>query len=200
MPMWYLAGPFFNPSQMDLIKSIEESFIDSGVPMFSPRLCDENKKKGPLTAQDARVIFARNVDNILNCGCMLAVLDWKMPSNQYIAQVERGLKPSENYGRPTPDLIKNFPLNLPDTGTVFEMGAMYMQWLLLHQMAKSSFPENGGKPRLVGFTERGEKDKLNIMLTQACCGIIHGLDELKQFLNKGDIQWHLAKPWTGANL
>lgn len=203
LPMWYLAGPFFNPEQLSLISSIETTFIDNGVPMFSPRLCDENKKK-VLSNQDAATIFARNVDNILTCGCMLAVLDWKLSPRQKVMVVQDSGLPSaleKDWGNPKVlekgDIMAGTviapELNLPDTGTVFEMGAMFMKWLM-------SAPKVNSHPKLVGFTERGEKDKLNIMLTQACCGIVRGVGELNAFLNKGDIQWHLAKPWTGANL
>src|SRR4051812_46620217 len=87
LPKWYLAAPFFNEPQKKLVEDLELLFCDEHVPLFSPRLCDENKKK-TITGDDAKVIFARNVDNILDCGCMLAVLDWKLPPEHEVAVIK----------------------------------------------------------------------------------------------------------------
>jgi hypothetical protein len=74
------------------------------------------------------------------------------------------------------------PLNLPDTGTVWEMGFAYAVNMFSRRMD------------IYGFTTRPRTDKLNLMLTKSCKGVISGLEELTKFL-KGEES--VAKPWEG---
>jgi nucleoside 2-deoxyribosyltransferase len=126
--LWYIAGPFFNPAQSAVIDMIEQTFTLSGVEAFSPRLCDENRK-GPPTKEGAEIIFERNVKGLLKCSHMIAVLDWKLPAGQVI----RGAKMVDHF---IVDEWTTPPLNIPDSGTVFEMGAAHMKTLLTEKFNK----------------------------------------------------------------
>jgi nucleoside 2-deoxyribosyltransferase len=185
---FYLAGPFFNSVQIALIETLEKRFSDNCLRIYSPRQIDLNRK-GPPNAEDAAAIFRANVDNIRDSRCMFAVLDWLMPNDRQLRIVETP-DYSEDYG-PRGRLLGEIrqslhiyspPLNLPDTGTVWEMGLAY------------------AIPRpIVIYTERPPEAGLNLMLTQGTMGVVRGLDELDRFLNNGTIDWNIPQAWAGAN-
>lgn len=165
---WYIAAPFFNTAQIELVERIEVRFEKAKVPgFFSPRKTDTNQKK-ELTDVDARRIFDRNNDEMLMCDNVLVVLDWKMPVGLEIwpCEVERQDGTLAKVGRT--------PLNIPDTGTVWEAGFIY----------GLNFRSKGGQipKNIYGFTERPKGDKVNIMLTQCLDGVIYGLEDLEKFL------------------
>lgn len=222
--LWYIAGPFFNPAQVAVIESIEQAFVAADVAAFSPRLCDENKK-GPPTPEGAAVIFDRNVKGLLKCSHLLAVLDWKLQEGY---QIRVGRQRDESWQ----PLVEVGPLNIPDSGTVFEMGAAHMKTLLadkftklcgvdplrlmsmLHQAVQdTSLGEDFDEFRTafvsllaslrqmptVIYTERAPTDSINLMLTMGAKGVLNGPLALKQFLNKGDLDWNALRPWTGGN-
>jgi nucleoside 2-deoxyribosyltransferase len=161
---FYLAAPFFNPAQARMVERIESLFAQKGVDLFSPRQTDHNRKK-ELNDQDAIEIFSNNVAGVKTCSHMLAVLDWANLPEIEIWTLKHTLI-STCVAPPHVQTEKlGQPLNLPDTGTVWEMGAAFVL----------------EKP-IIGFTLRKPGDKVNIMLTQCLRGVIYGFDDLINFL------------------
>ena len=110
----YLAGPFFNDVQKLHIDRVKESCKRYKVPFFSPK--DEGGILKPKpTPEERRQILDSNRKGIRESGFVLAVLDWLMPTGQQLRVVSHD---------PALDQYKVLspPLNLPDAGTVWEMG------------------------------------------------------------------------------
>ncbi len=192
---FYIAGPFFNPPQIELIKSIELLMVEHEMPFYSPRLTDDNRQPGPITVGMADRIFQRNVENISDCTDILAVLDWKMPPDTKTAVVRTG---------PKPELLELVTsLNIPDSGTVFEMG---VAWGMTSAAQAWGAPGHSFKKwPIYGFTERRPEEAINVMLTRACVGVIHGVEGLAGFLAPGkrgglrEVDAEYAQPWAGRN-
>jgi nucleoside 2-deoxyribosyltransferase len=200
-PRFYLAGPFFNPEQIELMQRIETEFVEACIPFFSPRMEQGNQKKGPIDAARAGEIYRNNVVNIHDCEAVLAVLDWKMPRNAFITLMTFSTKGEKDVftrwamegSYPKASFSgKGKSLQIPDSGTVFEMG--YAAAL--------------NKP-IVIYTERSLKEPLNLMLTRCSRGVIRGIDELRNFLGvpagappamkRPGVNWAELKEWEGRN-
>jgi len=73
----YIASPFFNDEQLDLVKSIERSLDSSMTEYFSPRsfgvIKDMTPREKWLRMEE---IYDSNISNILSCDTMIAVVDW----------------------------------------------------------------------------------------------------------------------------
>ncbi len=177
----YLAGPFFNHEQKLHMQMIEQTLKRNHIQFFSPRI--EGGTLKPKASEGARMaILDMNVKGILESTCVLAVLDWLNPSGcevRLIKSEERqlGYSHSTHYKSP--------PLNMPDTGTVWELGYAY-----------------GTKVPVVGFLlER--TGKFNVMLTEAMRGICYGFHQLDSFLylfNRGGLNARTQKEiesWRG---
>lgn len=178
---FYLAGPFFNPAQVELIRKIEVAFCDAGVAFFSPRLTGENAKK-VLTDEDAAAIYGNNLIGMESCSHMLAVLDWVMPESKKIfvcdlKDLGGEIQGCTNYAVPVGNA-----LNIPDAGTVFEMG----------------YYAANNRPIYI-YTERPPEAAMNVMLTQCSRGVIRGQEMLKMFLNRGQIDWSQAVRYSGRH-
>lgn len=207
VPKFYIAAPFFNCPQLQLVSKIEDAFVDHNVPAFSPRSLDSS---GIADDSEWQRRFNNNIDNLFDCDHVLAVADFEMPpkNNLYILGSPRTsgyLKDYASQGMGGPLNTATVegrhiagPLNLPDTGTVFEMGVQFGMWLTAVR-AKIDFYERDRHTarRIVLFTQRPLTDMLNVMLTKSCHGVLHGFQELDQFLSSGDIAWHQAGPWKG---
>lgn len=173
---FYLAGPFFNPPQIDLISKIELMFLDHDVPFFSPRQCSpENKKAGPLSGEDAKAIFQRNYENLLDCDGVLAVVDWLMPEG-----LKLGLINSEGSAG-------SLPISLPDSGTVWELGAAYT----IKQETRLDYE--------ILLLTTTKSSKLNVMLTQCADGVVYGLSSLGLYLNHGKFNSTALSLWKGGH-
>jgi nucleoside 2-deoxyribosyltransferase len=106
--MIYIAAPFFNEQQSELVSSIEDCLHEQGIPYYSPR------QEGVLTPnannEEKQRIFDSNVDTILDgCSMMLVVTDYLLPEGITLQVCDDG--------KPFRQLL------LPDTGTTFEVGA-----------------------------------------------------------------------------
>lgn len=179
-PKIYIAGPFFNPPQLDLIKWIEDHLAQAEINFYSPRLHPGNDG-GPIDNATANKIFRSNVVAIQECTHVLAVLDWLMPTGHELMVV----KPAPQKFTDERWLYEGAsrPLSLPDTGTVFEMG----------------YATGINKP-VLGYTDRKEGEgKLNIMLTQACRGMVYGPEHFRHVFWGGEIQWDRVRAWAGKN-
>lgn len=104
----YLAAPFFNPQQLDLVQQIEQTFERHKVNCFSPRLQHGNKKVAIESVEHASEIFVENARAINTCTWMLAVVDWLMPPGQDLQVVNAD--------------GATLRVRVPDSGTVWEMG------------------------------------------------------------------------------
>ena len=105
----YIAGPFFNPTQMDHYKSTVSTVEKAGVDTFSVVrdgvVCKPNAS---LTVQEES--FKKNVDEIRESQFLVAILDY-LDAPLFAVKSDR-------------DLMKVF---VPDNGTVFEMGFAYSE-------------------------------------------------------------------------
>ena len=70
----YIASPFFNPLQVQIVEDIKKALNDIGVDFYSPKDANlfENFKD-----MDPKVIFEENVVNILNRDAVVVVTDGK---------------------------------------------------------------------------------------------------------------------------
>ena len=171
IPCCYIAAPFFNPPQLELVKSLESVFSSQKRWAFSPRLQHGEKPVAINTKHIAAEVFLENYRAIQRCDFMVAVVDWLMPPSIEL----RVVKECNAEGLPYGPLFesKSPPLNLPDTGTVWEMGMAFAL-----------------KKPVVMFTVRPPTDKLNIMLTESCVGIARGVERLAAYLRGEQLeQW-----------
>jgi nucleoside 2-deoxyribosyltransferase len=178
---YYIAAPFFNRPQVSLVWQMEQIMDLAHVSYYSPRQFGMNKQKGPIDEDRARGIFDSNVGNIIQCRTVIAVLDWNMPDKNTMHVIRNGMTSGyqEDWQRPpgaegdgpwnTCEIRGAHvagPLNLPDTGTVWEMGCAWAK----------------GIP-VFAYTDRKESEPLNVMLVQCCKGVIYGLNHLRGFVN-----------------
>jgi|TARA_R110000851_G_scaffold22799_1_gene67332 nucleoside 2-deoxyribosyltransferase len=72
----YIAGPFFNPKQLKLIQTIEETLHHLSIPYFSPRSFGALGEMGTEERKAAiKSVYAENVAQIAENKVMLAVID-----------------------------------------------------------------------------------------------------------------------------
>lgn len=173
---FYLAAPFFNQAQVDLCQKIELAFVDHCVPLFSPRSQHGNKTTKIETPAQAAEVFKVNAENIDDCDFLFAVVDWLLPPGQEVRVLGSRYSDVENDSR---TVYESGPLNIPDAGTVWEMGYAYAK----------------GIPVLILNLEQ---TKLNIMLSQSAKGCIEGLAGLNAFLNQGRLNFNYVSSWKGG--
>lgn len=169
---WYLAGPFFNHAQLALIQRLERAFEDHQIECFSPRLQHGEKPTPIETANQAQQVFAENARALKACRGVVAVVDWTTVGSVCI---RAGIDRADG----TFETVRGEPINLPDTGTVWEMGVAYAY----------------NRP-VVMYTERPVHAKLNIMLTQSCLGVARSEKQLMEFLTNE--QARTLDTWKGA--
>lgn len=157
---WYLAAPFFNNAEMELVMYLEQQLDSFGIPYFSPRKDGGNDGRQADVTRNKREIFVANANAINECSGMIAILDRQMPKDKAVMLCKK-----ERYtGNWIPD---KGPLQQPDLGTVWEMGFAYSQC----------------KP-VYGFTERSAREigTINLMLMEGCQFVFHGRVDLMGFL------------------
>jgi nucleoside 2-deoxyribosyltransferase len=72
----YIAGPFFNPKQLKLIQTIEETLDHLCIPYFSPRSFGALGEMGTEERAEAiKSVYAENIAQIAENKVMLAVID-----------------------------------------------------------------------------------------------------------------------------
>ncbi len=171
----YIAGPFFNPAQIKIIDEIETVFRSANVhgpSAFSPRLANPTAEGTKITSELAKKIFWENVESIRECDALIAVLDYAFPVGQRLMLSKRSPE----------GFVGLDPLNLPDSGTVWEMGMAFAL----------------DKP--IFIYQQNESQKQNIMLTQCVDGVIQGKEALWLFLKDGtigDYSTKNLKKWKG---
>lgn len=161
LPKVFIASPLFNPEQHQILDRIEALLARSDFKFYSARHDSEayvpkgEDKKLP-GAWDA--VFNSNLLGLNECNIMIAVLSYALPSgHKMLLQTPGG----NTLGT---DTFKE--LELPDSGTVWEMGYFL------------------GKGKLVvGFHPEKEANHLNLMLTHGCDALITGWDALGEFIS-----------------
>jgi len=158
MKKMYLAGPFFNSAQVELMATIEGAVAAAGFKAFSPRLHARQLGKG-ATPEQQRDTFDDDLVGLQEAGVVLAVLDWKLPDTERVLKEYWTNREGKLAWRSSEDTI----LNIPDSGTVWEMGYAFSR----------NIP-------VVGFTENPRA--VNLMLMQSCLGVVVGLKKLEEML------------------
>lgn len=166
----YLAGPFFNPAQLDLIREVEDLLIEAGQHVFSPRQTAESNalRDNPKNPDLLRAVFERNRVELERCDWVFAVLDWLMPVGHELVRLE----PEDPMK--SPPVGKVTPVRIPDSGTVWELGYA-----------------NARQKPVLGFTVAST---LNLMLTQSCAWICTDRYQVAHVLRS------LATNWKGDHL
>lgn len=168
-PFVYLAGPFFNPDQLDLIAAIEANCEAAGVPCFSPRV--EIVLTKDASEADRQRAFQSNMQGLARADVVLAVLDYKLPRLTYVRLVDY----TTNMQGPK--------LHLPDTGTVWEMG----------------FATGKDIPVVGFTEKQPGEGTLNVMLGESCQSIVYGRQQLDVWLHMLDADKPLpaGRGWEG---
>ena len=168
--MIYLGGPFFNPKQVEVAKKMIELCKKYEVDYFAPLEQDSAVIKDEKQAKE---VFDNNINNIDQCTILLAQLEWLMPEGQELRVIEDHGEVVQNI------LLKSPPLNLPDTGTVFEMGAAYLTGT-----------------NIIGYMTEPQ-EKINLMLAQSCEGFLHGWEQIEAFFASDCSLSCTMKKWEG---
>ena len=165
-PKIYIAGPFFNLAQIDVIDAIEYLCSLHGFPYYSPRKHSGSADIPQEHRKDPKVwshVIESNKLQLDVCDLIIAVLDYKLPADTEMCQVQWDL----SSGHILSDAIVKYAytVEIPDSGTVWEMGYAFAL----------------GKP-ILGYVS-GEKPKaLNLMLSHTMRGVVSGTDRLAYFL------------------
>lgn len=174
----YLAGPFFNEAQIALMSEVEHLVeTKSRLEFYSPRLHAtpfQPSTRGKDTGADPGRTFADNLSAIAQAYFVLVCLDYSMGHLQQLRviqlrdQIPGSPRPVviEPDGLPYEYVTTSGTLNLPDTGSVWEIGYAF----------------GTGIP-VVGFTmHQPNTVPVNLMLAMALEGTIHGKADLEKFL------------------
>lgn len=186
-PKVFLASPLFNKEQHLLLDKVEGLLAKYGFDFYSAR---HHSGSASMTAEDRKdmakwdPIFEANVTGLNECQVCLANIGYQQPEGTRLA-ILRKLLPHEHYFTPDPrvflqcgstipadsQLHGNGPhlatfAELPDAGTVWEMGYMHAQNRLV-----------------IGFHPEAQPAHMNLMLTHGCDGIVTGYDNLETFLS-----------------
>ena len=148
----YLAGPFFNTESREVVRLITAELERQGHEVWSPMRDGIECPKDASSTMRGKV-YRLDIEKIEWAECIVAVLDYPLPPYQELL-----LKTKTPEGKV--DLIN---VNLPDVGTVFEIG---------YAVAKE-IPCIGCVEKVSGF---------NLMLGEALVGIAVTLDELGKLL------------------
>lgn len=182
--LWYLAGPFFNPAQRQHAEELAA---------FAAEARGEDNVYAPVsagvtldTAEKAKEVYDTNVERLLACGVLLAQVEWLLPEGQENRIVEPhyighlGQRAEQLRGeRGVAVHLKSGPLNVPDSGTVWELG---MARGIRERDAAASKASNPPKvPFIVAYTV-GEQSQLNLMLARSCDAYLRGREALERFL------------------
>jgi len=180
----YLAAPFFNAEQIALLEQMEQLMDLREVDYYSPRKQHFNQDVTVRTPAEALEVFEHNYKAINGCNTMMAVIDWLLPERQALRLVTEYPNETED-GEPVAvqgidAAIIGKPILLPDSGTVWEMGAAYALC----------------KP-VVMYTNRLYKGKhsANLMLSQCAEGVCYGIDMFRAWLRHGN---RVLKAWKGG--
>lgn len=156
MHLVYLAGPFFNAAQLEHIGIVESMLEELEISFYSARL--KNLCPPDAPSEKRKEVFKDNVDGIRIASVVIALMDWLMPPNQSVFICGQRL---DRAWVPHPPA-----LNVPDSGTVFELG-------VAHTL---NVP-------VIGFWKDKPTRPVNLMLQETTAGTIYGYEALSRFLS-----------------
>lgn len=154
----YLAGPFFTLESRLVLKTLlvklEELGHEVWAPMRDGILCPKNADKA-----ERQKVFDLDCERLHWANCIIALLDYPLPVHQQLMMRSR-----------TPEgMSQDVPLNLPDSGTVFEIGYV------------CGLNSTGQQYRyIIGYT--GRMPSFNLMIAEACDCIVDDLDKLERVM------------------
>jgi len=169
----YNAGPFFNAAQVAAMERLEKLEGDNNLDFFAPRLSPESDliRQGDRSAETFQKTFERDVEEIGKATIMVAMLDWLMPPEEEV----RILRHEGVPGKPGYHQQLSAPLNVPDSGTVFELGLAFA----------------AGLP-VIGVRFDCERP-LNLMLSESCFMLCQHWPQLADVLE-------MLSGWTGGRI
>lgn len=191
MERFYIAGPFFNPQQVAVIQMIEDALDQNGFPYFSPRKQHRGDRSLPPPKIDsperAKEVYDMNVWEMRHAGAIIFVLDWLLPPMHELRVMESVQIGTIQDEKLYEMHVRSPALNIPDTGTVFELGFCAAL---------------GKKMALLKMTDVG---KLNVMLAVPTMGVMYGKSGVERFLHmtparkdRGLANWEILEQWKGG--
>lgn len=76
MKKTYIASPFFNKKEVSFVEKIENELSSVGELFYSPRLDGVLNDMTPQErSKSKRTIYENNIKNIVDCDCIVAVID-----------------------------------------------------------------------------------------------------------------------------
>lgn len=199
----YLAGPFFNPPQKDAALHVANLCSLCGCNFFSPLLAGGGPIKSP---EHAAEVYARNCRELNRSAVVLVQLEWLLPESQRVHVIQERSALGEGL------MVVSPPLNIPDSGTVWELG--YAACLKEVRRggatvvpvpscplpppgwACTRVPGHPGPcaavssgivaPVVVAYTT-APQSSLNLMLARSCDAYLQGWDALQDFLTTGEL-------------
>ncbi len=201
----YIAGPFFNPVQIETISKIETLLANLGIPYYSPRLHSGSADMTPEQRRDPQAwvpVFNSNIQYLTQVQVVIAVVSYEIPDGSAFGSL-RPIGLQESWSSPDPSVfqcmgkrqhpehpddqeLSRWPykftsLELPDTGTVYEMGFIRGHRAAMHSYASSHVFYRC--PPCIGFHPTKLSAQMNLMLTHGVDGFITGHDDLLQFFH-----------------
>lgn len=166
----YIAGPLFNTQQVSILETIEDLAEQFKLSYYSPRI---HSGSSNMTAEDRKSfeawdkVFKSNEEELRDCRMLICVLNYALPTtHKLVMKVEHTDIPVD----PKADItvnVKEFPIELPDSGTVWEMG--------YYRACMRPLP-------VIGYHDDEVPKSLNLMLSHGCDYLVCGSAELSQFL------------------
>jgi nucleoside 2-deoxyribosyltransferase len=161
-PRVFIASPLFNGPQHAIIDSIEKLLGLYGFDYYSARQHSGSDKLSAEDKKDLRKwdpVFQSNLDGLDECRVMIAVLEYALPEDKRMY-----LCTGEEDG-PGFNVLSSQEMELPDAGTVWEMGYFRAQ----------------GKIVIGYHTDKAKH--LNLMLSHGCDALIKGFENLDNFIS-----------------
>lgn len=161
----YVAGPFFNEPQVAMISRIQDILTKLEYPYYSPRLDSGSADLTPEQRKDPKAwdpVFDSNLRQLHSCKLMVACLSYPLAPQEGLYNLRVGEGGSVTGIGPR--------VEIPDSGTVFELG--YRKMLSRTQTGLVT----------VGFILGERPEKLNLMLMKGHQGLLCGYAKLEQFL------------------
>jgi nucleoside 2-deoxyribosyltransferase len=176
----YLAGPFFNEEQIKWMEWLESTCDKYNVPYFSPRLHGYNLDLENPTPENRKLVFRSDVEGAYGCGAVLASLDWLLPIGQFSDEtpdfIQQCTWGDDEYGWIP---IEDKDLNIPDTGTVFEVGMMYGMNLIYNMMMDC---EGENTTAIIAYLTKPTK-LVNLMITDSVDAILPSKLAIEDFIH-----------------
>jgi nucleoside 2-deoxyribosyltransferase len=182
-PRAYIAGPFFNPAQVAIIERIEDTLHRMGFKYYSPRRDSGSADMTPEERKDFGAwepVMQSNINAVYQTHFCIAVVEYALPPEQAAYVVT-----DDQFGH----LVPVRRIEVPDAGTMFEVGAFRM----------------AQKPVALFHSQR--MPRANLMLSHGATSLLCGWDAFEEFLESyepgrfgPDGQWFDWKQWHPAKV